>query len=89
MAGRVLRKHPGVPVKHVVQCRNTPHPFVKTATPRLQFLWHPEGWRSLTVNPLLDLCTVNARRAIAQTVVALPEFLTRKAPSRRDRAETE
>lgn len=89
MAGRVLRKHHGVPVKQVVQCRNTPHPFVKTATPRLQFLWHPEGWRSLTVNPLLDLCTVNARRSIAQTVVTLPEFLTRKAPKRRDRVEPE
>lgn len=45
MAGRVLRKHHGMPVKQVVQCRNTPHPFVKTATPRLQFLWYPEGWR--------------------------------------------
>ena len=81
--------HEGVPVKQIVQCRNTPHPFVKTATPRLQFLWHPEGWRSLTLNPKLDLCTFNTRRAIAQTVVALPEFLTRKVASRRVRTDAE
>ena len=89
MAGRALRMHEGVPVKQIVQCRNTPHPFVKTATPRLQFLWHPEGWRSLTLNPKLDLCTFNTRRAIAQTVVALPEFLTRKVSSRRVRTDAE
>jgi superfamily II DNA or RNA helicase len=85
MAGRALRKHEGLPVKQVVQCRNTPHPFVKTATPQRQFLWYPDGWRSLKLNPLLDLCTVNARRAIAQTVVTLPELLTRTASNRQVR----
>ncbi|MFM7520394.1 MAG: DEAD/DEAH box helicase [Planctomycetota bacterium] len=87
MAGRALRKHDGV-LKQIVQCRDTLHPFVKTATPRQQFVWHPEGWRSLSINPLLERCSQNARLLIAQTVVALPPYLERKAAthSRRWRA---
>ncbi len=34
MAGRALRKFDGLPVKQIVQCQNTPHPFLKTATAR-------------------------------------------------------
>lgn len=85
MAGRVLRRHEGLPVKQIVQCRQTKHPFVKTASPRQQFLWHPDGWRSLKVNPKLELCNHNACRVIAQTVVSLPQFLTRKQERRRVR----
>jgi hypothetical protein len=78
MAGRVLRKCTGFAAKQIVQCRDTRHPFIKTATPRQQYLWQEDGWRSLRVNPKLDLCNQNACRVIAQTVVSLPAFVRRK-----------
>lgn len=77
MAGRALRKHSGIAAKQVVQCRQTPHPFTKTARCRRQFLWQDGEWRSLSVNPKLNLCTVNVRRAMVQTDVELPKFLKR------------
>ncbi len=81
-AGRALRKCDGLPVKNIVQCRQTAHPFIKTASPRQQYLWHPQGWRSLKVNPKLELCSQNSCRVIAQTVVTLPQFLQRKQDRR-------
>ncbi|WP_339912408.1 DEAD/DEAH box helicase [Symmachiella dynata] len=85
MAGRALRKFDGLPVKQIVQCQNTPHPFLKTATARQQFLWQCGEWRSLRVNPKLNLCNANVRRAIAQTEVELPKFLKRDEGRRRRR----
>ena len=38
MCGRVLRKHPGLAFKQVVQCEQTRHPFPRTATPAEQYL---------------------------------------------------
>lgn len=88
MAGRALRRHTGYAVKQIVQCGHTKHPFVKTASPRQQFLWHPEGWKSLTINPKLELCRHNTCRSIANTVVALPKFLVRKQDRPRPRRMT-
>lgn len=85
MAGRVLRKCDGVPAKQIVQCQNTPHPFLKTATARQQYLWQCGEWRSLKVNPKLNLCNANVRRAIAQTEVELPKFLNRDEGQKRRR----
>lgn len=88
MAGRALRRHTGYAVKQIVQCGHTKHPFVKTASPRQQFLWHTEGWRSLTINPKLELCRHNTCRSIANTVVVLPKFLARKQDRPRPRRLT-
>ena len=78
MAGRALRKHADFPTKQIVQCGQTPHPFVRTATANQQFLWHPDGWRSLKINPKIDLCSQNVCHAIARTDVTLPKFLLKK-----------
>ena len=51
MCGRVLRKHPAVPVKQIVQCARTRWPFVRTAAAAAQFAWQNDEWRSLTLNP--------------------------------------
>ena len=82
MAGRSLRKCPGLVAKQVVQCKGTRHPFVKTARPRQQFLWEPDGWKSLTIHPKIQLCAENSCRVIARTVVELPAFLQKKQPRR-------
>jgi superfamily II DNA or RNA helicase len=81
-AGRCLRKCPGLAAKQVVQCKQTRHPFVKTARPRQQFLLELDGWMSLTINPKIQLCADNTCRVIAQTVVELPAFLQQKQPRR-------
>jgi superfamily II DNA or RNA helicase len=85
MAGRALRKCPGLAAKQIVQCKQTPHPFTKTARPRQQFLWQSDGWRSLSLNPKIELCSRNACRIIAQTVVELPSFLLKKEVRSRPR----
>jgi superfamily II DNA or RNA helicase len=82
MAGRALRKCDGLAAKQIVQCRQTRYPFTKCANPRQQYLWNPDGWRSLTVNPHLQLASNNACRLIAKTVVALPKFLVQKQERR-------
>jgi superfamily II DNA or RNA helicase len=82
MAGRALRKYPGLAVKQVVQCKQTRHPFLRTARPRQQFLFEPDGWKSLTINPKIQLVAENSCRVISRTVVELPAFLQRKQPRR-------
>ena len=77
MAGRVLRRF-GHAIKQVVQCRQTRHPFLKTATPRHSYLWQTGQWRSLTANPGIDQCHQNVQMAVAGTMVELPKFLERK-----------
>jgi superfamily II DNA or RNA helicase len=83
MAGRVLRQHPDVPVKQIVQCSRTRWPFSRTATPAVQYTWTEGEWRSLTVNPLINRVTVRTLQAVARSNVTLPTFLTRKASLRR------
>jgi superfamily II DNA or RNA helicase len=85
MAGRALRKCPGLAAKQIVQCKQTRHPFPKTARPRQQFLWQPDGWRSLSLNPKIELCSRNVCRVIAQTVVQLPPLLLKKEVRSRPR----
>jgi superfamily II DNA or RNA helicase len=83
MAGRVLRQHPELPHKQIVQCPRTRWPFPRTAAPALQFTWAGGGWRSLQANPLIAQVNGRALRALAQTDVSLPEFLTKQLVGRR------
>ena len=85
MAGRALRKCSGIAAKQVVQCKQSPHPFPKTAMCRQQYLWQSGEWRSLRVNPKLKLCNFNTQRAIAHTEVELPKFLKPDEAHRRRR----
>ena len=83
MAGRALRKCDGLPVKQIVQCKQTPHPFIKTAHCRQQYLWQSGEWRTLQVNPLLNFCSNNVRRVMAQTKIDLPSYLKRTSERKR------
>lgn len=79
MGGRVLRKFPGVPHKQIVQSEKTRWPFLRTALPESQFLWVSDEWRSLKLNPKIELMSTNARLAIAQVDVQMPSFITERA----------
>ncbi len=79
MCGRVLRKHPSVRVKNIVQCQKTRWPFIRTATAQMQYLWQDGEWRSLALNPSIASASRATMRALAQTKVELPEFLRKTA----------
>lgn len=76
MGGRAFRKHADFPVKQIVQSKNTRWPFIRTAMPRMQYLWQNDAWASLQVNPEINKINQNARVAIAMTEVDLPKFVT-------------
>ena len=76
MAGRVLRTCQRVPVKQVVQCRNTPYPMLRTAMPSEQYLWTDGGWRSIRMNKQLDAMTATARKRAAAANVSLPKLVS-------------
>jgi superfamily II DNA or RNA helicase len=75
MGGRVFRKHPDLPLKQIVQCKKTPHPFVKTAMADEQYVWADESWRTLKLNSAINAVTQNARRLIAGTRAELPKLV--------------
>jgi superfamily II DNA or RNA helicase len=79
MAGRVLRQHPGMPFKQIVQCQATRWPFPRTASAQLQYVWSANEWRSLEVNPLITQVNLRTLQALAQSKTELPEFVTRRS----------
>lgn len=80
--GRVLRKCPEVPLKRIVQCQGTRWPFIRTATPTVQYRQMESEWRSLTVNPQVTELGQKMIHLIAHTNQELPAFLTRKGAGR-------
>lgn len=84
MAGRAFRKY-GSMVKKIVQSKRTRWPFLRTALPNQQYLWQESEWRSLTVNPKLNEINRQARLAIAQTEVEMPDFITSRQKKRTNR----
>lgn len=75
MGGRVFRKHPALRHKQIVQCKNTRHPFVKTAMADEQYVWVDGGWRSLSLNQEISAISDRARHVIARAQVQLPELV--------------
>lgn len=55
MGGRVFRLWPEYATKQIVQCRQTRHPFQKTATPHGQYAWESQMWKSIASNENVDL----------------------------------
>ena len=85
MGGRVFRKHGDHRFKQIVQCRNTRHPFPRTAVPAEQYLLTDGAWRSRAMNRQLDAITSGMRRLIAQTPGGIPGFITaRRRPGRQN-----
>jgi superfamily II DNA or RNA helicase len=86
MCGRVLRTHPAVPVKQIVQCQQTRWPFPRTALPQQQFTWTDGSWRSLTANPRINEINSRVLKALARTTAEAPAIL--RPPSRPRRGRT-
>jgi superfamily II DNA or RNA helicase len=79
LAGRVLRQHPDLPYKQIVQCPRTRWPFSRTAAPAVQYAWTAGEWRSLEVNPLISQITVRTLQALARTNVTLPSYVVERS----------
>jgi superfamily II DNA or RNA helicase len=80
MGGRVFRQHPLLPFKQIVQCKDTRHPFVKTADAAEQYVWMNEEWRTLKVNEQLNAISQNSLRVIASAPAELPQFVLKNRP---------
>lgn len=78
MGGRVFRLHPDVPYKQIVQCRETRHPFPRTAAPAEQYVWTTTGWKSIGANSQLARIATNSLRLIAASRNELPHKLMQK-----------
>ncbi len=78
MAGRVLRKHPALPFKQIVQCTKTPYPFPKTALAALQHVLTNGEWRTIQVNPHIDAVTHRTMRALVNIKVDMPGFIKKQ-----------
>lgn len=84
MCGRAFRKHPDLPFKQIVQCRQTCWPFVRTAAAALQYTWTDNGWQTLTVNPHIERVQARTLQALARIDIQLPRILViRHSQSRR------
>jgi superfamily II DNA or RNA helicase len=83
MCGRVLRKHPELPFKQIVQCRRTKWPFVRTAGAALQYAWVDGDWRTLEANPNINAISTRTLCALAQIQVELPRYVQQRLDRRR------
>lgn len=90
MAGRVLRKHPAIACKQIVQCGRTHEPFPKVARPLLAHKWNQDHWD--TVSKAVDLEPILARNRRIMIQAALTErgnqttFLRKQELKRAQRA---
>ena len=84
MCGRVLRKHPDVLVKQIVQCPKTSWPFQRTAGSEQQFVWVDNSWRSLKANALIDQVAGRTLQVLARTEVQLPQYIAKRTSRRRE-----
>jgi len=75
MCGRVLRLHEGTPVKQVVQCQSTHHPFVRTAPARTSYMLMDGEFRSLARNERIDAIARQTADLVLQARVVLPNAL--------------
>jgi superfamily II DNA or RNA helicase len=77
MCGRVFRRHPSLPLKQIVQPRESEMPFTRFVRPEEQWLLTELGWRSLGATKELDGEVEAMRQRLAQIKVALPMVITR------------
>lgn len=82
--GRVLRTCPSIKFKNIVQPGDSKWPFIKTASPVMQYVWKDEKW--LALKPKTDeifAASKNTAKAVAKINVKLPGILTRNRKGKR------
>ncbi len=80
MAGRGLRIHPDKQFCNIVQSRNTPWPFPRTATPTRAYALCGDRWLCLRNSEIVDVVARQTAALIARHNATMPTcLLTRKA----------
>lgn len=78
MTGRVLRKHPDIPIVNVVQSTNTRWPFVKIARSHRQYIQAADQqWLSVGTNDRLDDIRIDMLTRLAHSKATMPSFITK------------
>jgi superfamily II DNA or RNA helicase len=75
MGGRVLRKCASEPVKQIVQCQDTRHPFVKTARAHMSYIQVGQDFRSLAKNENVEKIARQMATKVLAAECAMPEFI--------------
>ncbi len=76
MAGRVLRRLPGTPVKRIVQCGGTSYPFSRAARPAASFALFGDRFLSLEPNPNVDkISQLCLDKLVHGRPAGLPDFI--------------
>lgn len=81
MAGRVLRKHPGCPIKNIVQSVDSEYPFVRTANAAAQYVQIGEEWRTVGKSDLMRVMEARMLQRIALAKVEIPAYIKTKMMS--------
>jgi len=77
MGGRVLRKCEAEPIKQIVQCQDTHHPFVKTARANISYIQVAGEFRSLSKNENVEKIAQQMAHKILHTETAMPAFIVK------------
>lgn len=83
MGGRIFRKSRLHQYKQVVQSKQTDHPMPRTATPRMEFVWQSNSWRSLKSNPMIDQQADETVSALAGLEDEVPQFIKDRLSGKR------
>lgn len=80
MAGRVLRQHPDIPMKNIVQSKQTKWPMMRTATPKIASVFDEDAaeWRSVKASKKVENVHRRMIKVLASTQVTMPEYIQRK-----------
>lgn len=78
MSGRAFRIYPDKTHCNVVQCKETHYPFTRHATAMNCFHLEQDKWLSVKGNENVDKAQLLAIRAIAQSEVEMPSYITQK-----------
>jgi superfamily II DNA or RNA helicase len=75
MCGRVLRLHPGLEAKQIIQCKDTKYPFIRTAVPRMSYVQIGDQFRSLSTNADIESTANWYAQEILHAHVVIPDFI--------------
>jgi superfamily II DNA or RNA helicase len=82
MGGRVLRKCAHLPIKQIIQCMDTNHPFVKTARARTSYIQVGDNFRSLNKNENVDRIARDMAKQVLMADAGLPDFILKELGNR-------
>lgn len=84
MAGRVLRKHPDIEIKNIVQSNETKYSVVRLVKPRKKFVSETNGdqhvWLQIGNSKNIDIVGEKMIKTLASIDVTLPSVISKNKP---------